>query len=194
METYSNYFELLELQHDAKIEDIRTNYRYLRCFYSSNAVELSVLDGDFTQEFRQNYLSRLDEAYEKLNAYLESKQPELVPQTEKKEEDVKSWIRDMDCLSGAALRRIRERKGIDLKDIFAGTRIQTKYLESIENEVFEAFRAEAYLRSYIIEYSRFLSLDSQKVLSDYMPRYRSWAASTANQSIGDVDDLVIKLA
>lgn len=194
METYSNYFELLELHHDAKTEDILTNYRYLKCFYSSNAVELSILDGDFTQELRQNYLSRLDEAYEKLKAYLESKQSEVIPQTEKKEEEAKLWIRNMDCLNGAALKRIRERKGVDLKEIFAVTRIQPRYLEDIENEKFEAFRAEAYLRSYIVEYSRFLSLDSQKVLADYMPRYRSWAASTTNQSIGDIDDLVTKLA
>jgi curved DNA-binding protein CbpA len=194
MDNYRNYFDLLELPQDAVIEDIRTNYRYLKNFYSSDSLEITALNGDFTQELAQDYLSRLDEAYEKLCELLKNKKPAVVPQAPNMDEELSQWIKDIDRFSGAALRSIRERLGVDLKDMYAVTRIQPQFLEDIENEVFESIRAEAYLRSYIVEYTRFLSLDTQRVLADYIPRYRSWAAKRQVHSIRDADNLLTKIA
>lgn len=89
---------------------------------------------------------------------------------EKPEKHVKIW----------ALRSIRERMGVELRDIFAASRIQPQYLEDIENERFDSFHAEVYLRSYLIEYTRFLALDTEKVLADYLPRYRKFKGHNAN--------------
>jgi hypothetical protein len=54
----------------------------------------------------------------------------------------------------------------------------------------KAERAKVFLRSYIVEYTRFLSLDTQRVLADYMPRYRFWAANQSNQDV-TIDELTI---
>ena len=176
METYLKYFDILELPPEAGIEDVKKNYTYLKNLYSGDSIEITALNSDFSQELQQEYLTRLDEANENLILILENKKPELPAQAKNIDEDLKGWLAGINCFSGAALKSVREKMGIDLKDMFAVTRIQPEYLEDIENEVFDSFRAEVYLRSYIIEYTRYLSLDTNKVLADYLPRYRSWDA------------------
>ncbi len=174
------YYDLLELPPDAAIADIHKNYSYLKNLYSGDSIELTALNDDFSQELREDYLSRLDEAYEKLSELLKNNKPASILRTVNIDDELLCWIRSINCLTGAALKSIRKRMGIELKDIFAATRIQPQYLDDIENEVFSSFRAEVFLRSYIVEYSRFLSLDTQRVLADYMPRYRFWAANQSN--------------
>jgi hypothetical protein len=177
MEACLKYYDLLELPTDATIADIQKNYRYLKNLYSGDSIEITALNDDFSQEIRLDYLSRLDDAYENLSVLLEGNKPASLARSVSIDDELRCWIRDIGCLSGAVLRTIRERMGVEIKDIFTATRIQPQYLDDIENEAFDSFRAEVYLRSYLVEYTRFLSLDTQKVLGDYMPRYRSWAAS-----------------
>ncbi len=174
MEDYHKYFDHLELPHEAQFEDIRKNYNYLKTLYSGDSMEITALNEDFSADLRQDYLSRLDDAYEKLKLLLENNKPAVMPQTAIMDEDLSQWIKNLNCFTGAALRSVRERMGISLKDLYAVTRIQLEYLEDIENEEFGAFRAEVYLRGYLVEYTRFLSLDTQRVLNEYMPRYRKW--------------------
>lgn len=177
MEAYLKYFDILELPQEATIEDIRRNYFYLKTLYSGDSIEITALNADFSQELRQDYLSRLDDAHEKLKALLENKKPAAVLPVVSMDDELCRTIKGINCFSGTALRSIRERLGVELKEMFDVTRIQPQYLEDIENERFDSFRAEVYLRSYLVEYTRFLSLDTRKVLADYMPRYRAWAAN-----------------
>jgi Helix-turn-helix domain len=180
MEAYLKYFDLLELPPESGIEEIHKNYNYLKELYSGDSIEISALNSDFSEQLRQDYLSRLDDAHEKLNQLLENQKPAPTCKVVTMDDELQEWVEHITCFSGAALKSIRERMGVDLKDIFDATRIQPQYLEYIEGECFEFFRAEVYLRSYIIEYTRFLLLDTQRVLADYLPRYRSWAASRTN--------------
>ena len=173
-----DYYDLLELPPDADIADIQKSYRYLKNLYSGDSIEIIALNDDFSQELRQDYLARLDNAYEQLSELLKGNKPVAVVHPVTMDNELQSWIDDFKCLTGATLRSIRERVGIELKDIFAATRIQPQYLDDIENEAFSTFRAEVFLRSYLVEYSRFLALDPQRVLADYMPRYRTWATMT----------------
>ncbi|HEY4743062.1 MAG TPA: helix-turn-helix domain-containing protein [Desulfuromonadaceae bacterium] len=177
MEAFHKYFDLLELPPEAGIEAIHRNYAYLRALYSGEAIELTALHGDFSPELRQDYLSRLDDAHEKLTLLLENQKPIVTPPTARMDADVRAWIEDIAGFSGAALKSIRERMNVELDDMFSITRIQPQYLDAIENECFDSFPAEVYLRSYLIEYTRFLQLDTRKVLDDYMPRYRAWAGT-----------------
>ena len=190
MEDYLKYLDLFELPPEATIKEIRTKYFFLKNHYSTDPIELLALNEDFSQESREDYLSRLDDAYEKLNLLVEHRKPALMLQNIRIDDEVRHWIEQIGCFDGVALRAVRERLGIDLKDMFTVTRIQPHHLEDIENEVFDFFRAEVYLRSFLIEYARFLSLDSQKVLADYMPRYRSWASSREEHGLGEVADLL----
>lgn len=174
MEAYLKYYDLFELSPEATIEEIHRNYAYLKTLYSGDSIEIRALNADFSQEMQQDYLFRLDEAYEKLNLLLENKKPAVTNKTVIMDDELSDWIKSINCFTGLVLKKIRERMGVDLKDIFAVSRIQPQYLEDIENEQFSSFRAEVYLRSYLIEYTRFLSLDTQKVLADYLPRYRKF--------------------
>jgi len=190
MEKHLKYFDLLELSPDATIKEVRNKYCYLKNFYSGDSIELLALNEDFSKELREDYLSRLDDAYEKLNLLLDDKKPAMIPQALPINDEVRCWIEQINSFDGSTLRKVRERLGVDLQDVFAVTRIQPHCLQYIENEVFDFFRAEVYLRSFIIEYARFLSLDAEKVLSDYMPRYRSWSANRERRVQDDVPDLL----
>jgi len=174
MEAYLKYYDLLELPPEATIEEIRKNYSDLKALYSGESIEIKALNTDFSRELQQDFLFRLDDAYAQLTLLLESKRPAVTNTAVTMDDGLRDWIKSINCFTGAALRNIRERMGVDLKDIFAATRIQPQYLEDIENDKFGSFRAEVYLRSYLIEYTRFLSLDTQKVLADYLPRYRKF--------------------
>ena len=174
MEAYQKYYDLLELPPEAAIEEIHKNYFDLKTLYSGGSIEITALNTDFSQELQQDYLNRLDDAYETLKLLQENKRPVVSKKTVIVDEGLLEWIDNIKSFTGVALRSIRERMGVDLKDIFAASRIQPQYLEDIENEHFSSFRAEVFLRSYLIEYTRFLSLDTQRVLADYLPRYRKF--------------------
>lgn len=174
MEAFLKYYDLLELSPDATIEEISKNYSDLKTLYSEDSVEIRALNADFSQELQQDFLSRLDDAYEKLTLLLENRRPVAAKKAVTMDEGLSDWIKNITCYTGGVLKNIRERMGVDLQDIFAVSRIQPQYLEDIENENFGSFRAEVYLRSYLIEYTRFLSLDTQKVLGNYLPRYRKF--------------------
>lgn len=172
MEASLKYYDLLELSPGATIEDISRNYAGLKALYSGNSIEIRALNTDFSLDVQQDYLARLDDAFEQLRQLLENKRLAVAQKTACPDDGLSDWIRNVSCFSGAVLKSIRERMGVELQDIFAVSRIQPHYLEDIENEQFGAFRAEVFLRSYLIEYTRFLSLDTQRVLADYLPRYR----------------------
>lgn len=174
MEAYLKYYDLFELPPEATLEEIYKVYTYLKGLYTGEAMETTALNTDFSEDLLLDYLSRLDDAYEQLKLLLETKKPSLTKKTEVMDDGLSDWINSIACFSGSALKTVRERMGVDLNDIFAVSRIQPHYLEDIENEQFGSFRAEVFLRSYLIEYTRFLSLDSQKVLADYLPRYRKF--------------------
>jgi len=175
MEECDQYFELLELTPEASLDDIRRRYRYLKTLYGGDSIEIRALHDDFSQELWTDYLARLDRAFEKLNALTEkNKAVAAAPVRKELDQELRSWIGQIGCFDGAALRAVRERLQVDLQSIFTVTRIKLNFLEAIEQETFDEFPAEVYLRSYLIEYSRFLGLDSQRVLMDYLPRYRQW--------------------
>lgn len=179
MEESDQYFELMELSPEASLDQIRRRYRYLKALYAGDSIEISALHDDVSQELLADYLDRLDRAFETLNA-LREKNKAVAATAVKNEPDpeLQGWLARIDFYDGAALKAVRERLGVDLQAIFTVTRIQPRFLEDIEAEAFGSFPAEVYLRSYLIEYSRFLGLESQRVLNDYLPRYRGWAAST----------------
>lgn len=185
MEAYRKYFDLLELVPEATVKEIRDRYTHLKSLYAGNSIEIIALNHDFTDELREDYLARLDEAYEKLSARIENKVPATRLQAVTMDDELRGWIESIDCFSGAALRSVRERIGVDMNDIYAITRIQPHHFKDIEDEAFESFHAEVYLRSFLIEYAHFLRLDTQKVLNDYLPRYRAWAVNGQTRTLGD---------
>lgn len=72
---------------------------------------------------------------------------------------------------GSILKIIRERRGISLNLVADKTKININYLENIEAEKYHQLPAEVFLKGYLFQYARFLSLDAKKVVEDYMRFY-----------------------
>jgi curved DNA-binding protein CbpA len=75
-----------------------------------------------------------------------------------------------DVVTGPELRRIRESRGISLRDIAAQSKIGLRFLEYIEDDRLPYLPAPVYLRGFLQEYARVVGLDPVKVASSYMGR------------------------
>ena len=60
---------------------------------------------------------------------------------------------------GAILREERERQGISLEDVARKTNIRLNYLDSIEQDRFNAVPGDVFVRGIIRRYGNFLGLD-----------------------------------
>lgn len=68
---------------------------------------------------------------------------------------------------GMMLREAREEKGLGLSDVATMTRIPRQMLEHLENDRFEEYVAEVFLRGHLRNYSRELGLDGEQVIQVY---------------------------
>jgi flagellar biosynthesis protein FlhG len=76
-------------------------------------------------------------------------------------------------VTGAALKKLRESKGIELGEIAQRSKISERYLRAIEDERFTEMPAAVYVRGYVMEYARALRVDTQRVTESYLARYRA---------------------
>lgn len=68
---------------------------------------------------------------------------------------------------GEILRTEREKKGLSIKDIEAGTSIRALYITAIEEDNYGVVPGEVYLKGFIRNYATYLGLDSQQVITVY---------------------------
>src|SRR4249919_4147445 len=73
----------------------------------------------------------------------------------------------MDRGIGAILREARTRRGVELAEIEAATRIRLKYLRAIEAGDWDALPEGVYARGFIRTYASFLGLDGEQVAARY---------------------------
>jgi curved DNA-binding protein CbpA len=73
-------------------------------------------------------------------------------------------------VSGPALRRIREARGLSLRHISAVTKIGVRFLEYIEEDRFAFLPPPVYLRGFLQEYARLLGLEPRSLADAYMQR------------------------
>ncbi len=78
---------------------------------------------------------------------------------------------------GNTLKVIRQKKNIQLKEIAQLTHITFSYLKSIEDENYAQLPPEVYFVGYLKHYSVFLKIDPEKVIEDYLVKYRAWKGS-----------------
>jgi cytoskeletal protein RodZ len=71
-------------------------------------------------------------------------------------------------VTGAALRRFRESKGISLREISLRSKVGVRFLEYIEQERHPLLPAAVYLRGFLQEYARVLGLDPRGTADAYM--------------------------
>jgi flagellar biosynthesis protein FlhG len=73
-------------------------------------------------------------------------------------------------LLGADLRRLRESRGVTLREIAVGSKIGLRFLEYIEEDRFELLPPAVYLRGFLHEYARALGVDPRRTADAYLAR------------------------
>lgn len=65
------------------------------------------------------------------------------------------------------LRKAREAKGIELKEVEEITKIRRKYLTAMEEENYHVLPGGAYTIGYLRTYARFLDLDADSLVNSF---------------------------
>lgn len=170
-----NYYELLELNASASIDQIQRAYEHAKKTFSEDSLAAYSL---FSEEDRKQLLDKIENAYRILmndsarRRYDEemalSRDLNSTPPPTRFPESLPP-INDLpDPLTGKALRNIRERLGISLPYIASRTRIHQPYLEFLEGDLYDKLPYGIYLRSYISQYAKMLGLDANKVVKGYL--------------------------
>ncbi|NQT89807.1 MAG: DUF4115 domain-containing protein [Candidatus Omnitrophica bacterium] len=68
---------------------------------------------------------------------------------------------------GNTLKSARQAKHLSLEDIFEKTRIHPHVLSALEEDRYDKILNSAYIRSFLREYSTYLSLDTRMILAEY---------------------------
>ena len=77
---------------------------------------------------------------------------------------------------GNTLREARLRRGLDILDCEAETKIRAKYLRAMEEEQFDLMPSPPTVRGFLKSYAEFLDLDGQLVLDEYESRFGDYEA------------------
>ena len=78
-----------------------------------------------------------------------------------------------DVLTGLDLKRIREARGLSLRQMADVSKIGTRFLEYLEADRFAQLPPPVYLRGFLKEYARIVGLDPRGVAEAYMKRMPS---------------------
>jgi cytoskeletal protein RodZ len=68
---------------------------------------------------------------------------------------------------GERLKRERELREVSLKEVTAGTRIGSRFLEALENEEWEKLPGGVFNRGFVRAIARYLGLDEENLLAEY---------------------------
>lgn len=170
------YFDILEISPEATLLEIRSAYFRLKKLYSTDSVVMSPIEDEFSKEERQRILEQIEEAYTKLMEQVKERQNRLAHH-EKPFAAGHNPVEGEEAsipYSGQVLEQIRKKLGIELFEVSLETKIRMELLESIEKERFDDLPPEVYLKGHIINYAKYLLLDSKKVAADYIAHYRAW--------------------
>lgn len=75
--------------------------------------------------------------------------------------------------NGPAIKALRERAGLSIRNIADMTKIGSRYVEYIEAERFEKLPARPYLRGFLLLYAQALGCDAERMVADYLKRYEA---------------------
>ena len=185
IEDYKKYFEALELSPDAQLSEVRNSYLHLKSLYSNDSIVTAAIAYELSEEKQHDIVEQIEEAYTKLADFFANKDSDPAGSEKPSfvlDEELRQYLSGITSFSGELLREIREKLGVNLKDMAVFTKIRKQYFEDIEREKFSSLPAEVYLRGYVMEYAKYLSLDPVKVAVDYLNRYREWKTGKGEKS------------
>ena len=187
----ANLYEILEVDRGASEEEIRRAFRRARDLYSGQHVATR---GHVSPAEQRRALMRAEEAYETLvdpslrrpydRTLSEAEDSEPTPPAEPRGGGSRGVVVPAAPTSrppsegeteytGALLREVRRRRGMERDDVAAVTRIGTAYLRAIEEEDFDALPEEVFLKGYLRQIARVLGLPERNVADTFLRRYRA---------------------
>ena len=196
-----DHYEVLELPHGARLEDIRRAYPMIRAAYEDGSLATySVFGSQESASIRE----RIDLAYRVLtdaearaaydqelgiqpgeyaetdglavavdNAAAAPVEPavEVVSAIDALDELDEIEDEDGEDWDGSRLRRARMRRGIEVDAISDITKINPTYLRAIEEDAYRDLPAAVYTRGFVTAYARTIGLDPQVVAKSFMARF-----------------------
>jgi len=174
-EDYRKYFEVLELDPEASMTEVRNAYARLKRLYSTDSIAITPLAAELPEKKRKKILKEIEDAHVIIMALLE-KESQKAAQAKKaaaagQDEEAKV---ERAIFSGPLLKQIREQLGIGLHEISLSTKIRQEILTDIEQERFDDLPPEIYLAAHLKNYASCIMLNPKKVADDYLKRYREW--------------------
>ena len=179
---FESHHDMLEVDRGATDEEVRRAYKRAKEIYATDSLACYAL---FDAKEMSALRVRLDEAYDVLldpqrrRPYEMSVFPELpdqaLPPSSRPAHTeplppAPEISPDTD-FNGALLKAVRESRGLELKEISARTKIGTMYLKAIEEDDFPMLPAPVYVRGFVAEFAKALSLDAEQVCRSYVRRY-----------------------
>jgi hypothetical protein len=175
-------WEILGLEPDADIGQVRRAYRHRRSLYEPAALATYNLLDD---EEREDMVVRIDEAYERImgsepkKALSESPRVEQTTATGESAVEAAESAPDPVAEPGAHLRHQRSIRGFTLPQIAAETKISLPILEWIEEEDFDKLPAPAFVRGHVQQVARELRLpEAEELAKFYMRKMRGGTENT----------------
>lgn len=170
---FKNYYRVLNIQPGASKKEIELAYR--RALEMADGME--GFTGFIDEEEKERNRQILKEAYEVLSdekarffydLYLIWKKEAFVRIEEKREEEIEEVTAER--ISGAFLKRIREKMGMSVKELSSKACITVRMVNAIENEDKELLPPYTYLKGILKEYARALSLPEKVVIEGYIKK------------------------
>jgi cytoskeleton protein RodZ len=69
---------------------------------------------------------------------------------------------------GETLRRERELRGIDLREVAEATKISVRFLQALENDRLDVLPGGIFPRAFVRQYAAYLGLDAEKIVAEFM--------------------------
>jgi len=91
--------------------------------------------------------------------------------------DDAAQVKEITFYDGPSLRKVRESFKISVEEIVAETNIRSWYIQSIEEERYDALPARIYLKGFLKQIAQYLRIPAEKVLRDYLERYDNWGGN-----------------
>lgn len=199
-----SYYEILEAPVEGTPQQIERAYRIARATYSpSSTATYSVFSADEAASIlrrieeayavlsdarlRREYDARLRQTEPRPGVPTRSAPPAPVaplrerpapqpPRAVPPEADLDGSMPENGIFDGDVLRRIRVSLGIELEEIAATTKINEHHLRAIEGNRYEQLPPPVYLRGFLKQIARCLSLDGGHVADSYTARMRESSA------------------
>lgn len=171
--TPRTHYDVLGVEPSANPEQLDRAYRFcLELYGEGSLATYSLLEPEEMREAR----TRIEEAYGVLRdpgrrrVYDEENGFQRAPQIPTRPADpaAPGAVLLTEPVTGAALRRFREQKGIGLREISLRSKVGVRYLEYIEQERHALLPPPVYLRGFLQEYASALGLEPRRTAEAYM--------------------------